>query len=303
MPEGTVQEEGLLASAWRWYSTKREAAKRWVRDHTGALGRKLFSPSSNTAREQDIQLAFQGRSEADAARDYNQRRRIGEGVQQVSGDVAAAGGEIAAEGVIQYAEAQVAGTVVGGVVQGAGRARQAVRNTVKGAEETIELEVQAGRRAAAAEAGAAKRADDAIAVGGETAPASSRATRATPWGSRDVPTGKFTRGARGGIDPVDDFVAQAQANGYEVVGREVTFKTPFGDRRADVLLRDPRTGKISGVEVKSTLEEFNKFNAQQNAADRYINRFGARAAGEKAKDIGVTSLDSMTKILWEAPKQ
>jgi hypothetical protein len=70
----------------------------------------------------------------------------------------------------------------------------------------------------------------------------------------------------------------------------------------DVLLRDPRTGKISGVEVKSTLEEFNRFNAQQNAADRYINRFGARAVGAKAERLGITDLDSMTKILWEAPK-
>ncbi len=124
-------------------------------------------------------------------------------------------------------------------------------------------------------------------------------TTPTPWGARDVPTGKFTRGARGGLDPVDDFIAQAEANGFEVVGREVTFKTPFGTRRADVLLRDA-TGKVHGVEIKSTIREFEKLRPQQTAADKYINRWGASAVGEKAKDLGVSRIESMTKILWGA---
>jgi RHS repeat-associated protein len=124
----------------------------------------------------------------------------------------------------------------------------------------------------------------------------------TPYGTRDTATGQFTQGPRSGVDPVDDFIANAEANGYEVVGREVSFKTPFGTRRADVLLRDPKTGKISGVEIKSTPDAFNRFNAQQNAADRYINRYGANAVGDKAKDLGVSRVDSITKVLWEVPK-
>jgi len=101
------------------------------------------------------------------------------------------------------------------------------------------------------------------------------------------------------VDPVDDFIAHAEANGFQLVGREVTFKTPFGNRRADVLLMDPRTGRISGFEVKSSVQEFNRFNPAQFAADRYINRFGANATGEKAVELGVSELDNMTKILWE----
>jgi RHS repeat-associated protein len=167
VPEGTVQEEGLLASAWRWYSNKKEAAKRWVRDHTGALGRKLFSPSSNTAREQEIQQAFQGTATAEsAATDYNRKRKIGEGVQQVSGDVGAATGDLATEAAFQYAEGRVAGGIVGAIARGAGRGRQALRNAAKDADEAIEAEVQANRRAAAAEARAAGRADEPAAFGG-----------------------------------------------------------------------------------------------------------------------------------------
>lgn len=128
---------------------------------------------------------------------------------------------------------------------------------------------------------------------------STSGTVPTPWGTRDLATGKFTTGPRGGVDPVDDFIAHAEANGFQLVGREVTFKTPFGNRRADVLLMDPRTGRISGFEVKSSVQEFNRFNPAQFAADRYINRFGANATGEKAVELGVSELDNMTKILWE----
>ena len=126
-------------------------------------------------------------------------------------------------------------------------------------------------------------------------------TTVTPWGTRDLLTGKFTKGPRAGIDPVDDFIAQANANGYEVVSREITFRTPFENRRIDVLLRHPVTKKIFGVELKSTAEEFAKLNVPQNAADRYINLYSASAVGEKARAAGVTTVDSIIKILWEAP--
>jgi RHS repeat-associated protein len=124
-------------------------------------------------------------------------------------------------------------------------------------------------------------------------------TEVTPWGTRDLVTGKFTTGPRAGVDPVDDFIAHAEANGLEVVGREVTFRTPFGLRRADVLVRNTETGKIHGVEVKSTDAEFDKLNPQQAAADKWINAQGARATGQKAKDLGITRIEGMVKIRWE----
>jgi RHS repeat-associated protein len=128
------------------------------------------------------------------------------------------------------------------------------------------------------------------------------ATVVTPWGTKEVATGKFFSGARGGIDPVDDFIAQAEANGFEVIGREVTFHTPFGQRHVDVLLRNlSNPSQIGGVELKSSLEAFERLEPQQFAADRYINMFGARATGEKAAELGVVRLDSTVKILWPPP--
>lgn len=121
----------------------------------------------------------------------------------------------------------------------------------------------------------------------------------TPWGTRDLRTGKFAGGERGGKDPVQDFIEHAKANGFEVVGEgEITVETPFVNRRPDVVLRNPQTGRVGGVEIKSTPREFAKRNASQAAADRWINTFGARAVGRNAENAGVKQLDYMMKIQW-----
>lgn len=103
-----------------------------------------------------------------------------------------------------------------------------------------------------------------------------------------------------GARAVDDFIAQAEANGMQVVGRETTFRTPFGARRIDVILLNPETGSIGGIEIKSSLGAFNRFDAaarQQFSADRWINTFGATSVGEQS---GIT-INSTIKILWQAP--
>lgn len=103
-----------------------------------------------------------------------------------------------------------------------------------------------------------------------------------------------------GARAVDDFMVQAEANGMQVVGREVTFDTPFGARRIDVILRNLETGQVGGVEVKSSLGAFNRFDAaarQQFAADRWINQFGAEAVGQNAG----LRIDNTIKLLWPAP--
>jgi len=103
-----------------------------------------------------------------------------------------------------------------------------------------------------------------------------------------------------GLRAVDDFIAHAKANGMQVIGREVTFNTPFGARRMDVILRNPETGLVGGVEIKSSLRAFRRFDRearQQFSADRWINQFGGRGTG-KNSDIFI---DNTIKIFWPAP--
>ncbi|HXI13733.1 MAG TPA: RHS repeat-associated core domain-containing protein [Thermoanaerobaculia bacterium] len=121
----------------------------------------------------------------------------------------------------------------------------------------------------------------------------------TPWGTRSRSTGKFVVGERSGLDPVEDFIVQAEANGFEVLGREISFKTPFETRRIDVVLRNQATGQVGGVEIKSSLAEFSKLKKEQFAADRFINQRGATAVGENARQAGIKRIDSVMKILWE----
>ncbi len=139
---------------------------------------------------------------------------------------------------------------------------------------------------------------EAPAVGDEIVGAESYST---PWGTRSSATGKFMKGPRAGIDPVDSFIEEAERNGFEVLGREISVKTPFETRRLDVVLRNSETGQVGGIEIKSSMEEFLKFKKEQFAADRYINQTGAEAVGENARAAGVRRIDSVMKVLWEGP--
>lgn len=103
-----------------------------------------------------------------------------------------------------------------------------------------------------------------------------------------------------GARAVDDFIVQAERNGFEVVGREVSFRTPFGNRRMDLVLRNLETGKVGGIEIKSTKGAFDRFDKaarQQFAGDRWINTHGADAVGQ----FEGLSIDHTMKILWPAP--
>ncbi len=123
---------------------------------------------------------------------------------------------------------------------------------------------------------------------------------------RDPKTGRFLRKVPGQSSPgssaEDEFAALAKANGFEVK-RNVTFKTPFGNRRFEVVLRDPKTGKASGVEVKSSEGAMNRNDVgsrQQFAADRYINR--QAISGKRVVAIGQhtgTEIESTYKIRWQ----
>ena len=163
------------------------------------------------------------------------------------------------------------------------RNEPAFRAAVDGLNGTLKK----GRRSPAAAAGG---------TGGEEPPDD---FVVTPWGTRDLRTGKFTNGPRGGKDPVEDFIEHARENGFEVLGSgEISVETPFCLRRPDTVLRNPMTGRVGGVEIKSTPEEFAKTNPSQAAADRYINTFGAKAVGKNAEEAGIKDLDYMMKIQW-----
>jgi YD repeat-containing protein len=117
-----------------------------------------------------------------------------------------------------------------------------------------------------------------------------------PANAGQIPT--VTANADGHADAVDDFVAQAEANGYRVVGTEVTVKTPFGERRVDVVIQDT-AGTNHGVEIKTSAGAFDRNDAdarQQFAADRWIN-----TQGDGVRGIGQNSgllISTTSKILW-----
>jgi len=106
-----------------------------------------------------------------------------------------------------------------------------------------------------------------------------------------------------GLSVEDDFIANAQANGFTVVGQHVRVKTPFSPywREIDVVLRGPNSDLNFGVEVKSSIGAINRNDAaacQQFAADRWINQYGAEAIG---KDKGLV-ISGTSKILWRPEK-
>jgi hypothetical protein len=100
-----------------------------------------------------------------------------------------------------------------------------------------------------------------------------------------------------GFNAENDSIANAQQNGYVVLGRQVTFNTRFGHRRYDWVLQDPETGLASGIEIKPSEGAMDRWDAvvqQQFSADRWININGATSIGSKN---GITIL-STYKIQW-----
>ncbi len=106
---------------------------------------------------------------------------------------------------------------------------------------------------------------------------------------------------RPGTSAEDDFCALAEANGLEVI-REVTYRTPFGNRRYDAVLRDPKTGEASGVEIKSSESAMNRETGsdarQQFAADRWINMKGQSGGVSSVGSKGGIRIKSTYKVQW-----
>jgi hypothetical protein len=78
-----------------------------------------------------------------------------------------------------------------------------------------------------------------------------------------------------------------EAKGKEVIGTEVTFDTPSGRRRADVVTRDRKTGQIEAHEVKTGQS---RYIPKQRRMDGDLNTpgVGGVPAGDRAKAAGLT---------------
>jgi hypothetical protein len=106
-----------------------------------------------------------------------------------------------------------------------------------------------------------------------------------------------------GANAEQDFVTQAIAAGWRLVGTQIRVRSHFHPkgRTVDAVLESPQ-GRLHGFELKSSRAEFNRVNTQQNAADVNVNRFGmGRMFGKRARGARVEgrTLDSITKVLWE----
>ena len=107
-------------------------------------------------------------------------------------------------------------------------------------------------------------------------------------------TSKIGGQAAPGATAVSEFIQSATQRGWSLVDTEVTFNTPFGQRRYDAVLSD-LAGVNWGFEIKSSAEAFSRWNAQQFSADRWINMIrGATAVG---KQLGL-KINGSAKLLW-----
>jgi len=114
-----------------------------------------------------------------------------------------------------------------------------------------------------------------------------------------------TRGAQAAANrlrheaALDDFIHWAEKYGYDILGRDVSVRTPFGNRKYDVVIQDKVTRAKSAVELKSTPGAMTRWDAparHQFAADRWVNEYGADAIG-KNKSIGL--IEDTIKLLWK----
>jgi hypothetical protein len=86
-----------------------------------------------------------------------------------------------------------------------------------------------------------------------------------------------------GLAAQTGFAQWLRAAGFKVVGERIWVRTPLGLREMDIVVRDA-AGELHAIEVKSGTAEL---SAHQLAKNRYINKFGAKAVGERAKKAGI----------------
>ncbi len=101
-------------------------------------------------------------------------------------------------------------------------------------------------------------------------------------------TGTRTRGGVGpvrqGQAGVDAVAAQQAQAGGQVIGHEVTFHTPKGTRRSDLLVKD-KAGNLTAIEVKTGKSPY---TAAQQAKDAELSKGTAIPAGKRAAEAGLS---------------
>lgn len=75
---------------------------------------------------------------------------------------------------------------------------------------------------------------------------------------------------------IPEVLASFVSEGYVVVSlSQVTVMTPFGERVYDAVVRNPTTGELIGVEVKTTLSDAVRLKPEQVAKDVSVMTSGA----------------------------
>jgi choice-of-anchor C domain-containing protein len=101
---------------------------------------------------------------------------------------------------------------------------------------------------------------------------------------------------------VDNFILFMRQNNVEVVASEIFVRSPFQPigRRFDVVLRDPATQQLVGIEIKATSGAFGRLNRAQALSDTVVLRFGSRAFGARARAAGIEGepIHNVYRIQW-----
>jgi hypothetical protein len=102
------------------------------------------------------------------------------------------------------------------------------------------------------------------------------------------------------VTSFENFITQGGE--FRIVGREVSFRTPFGLRRYDLVIQNVRTSQTAGIEIKSSEAAMARTGTEANqqfAADRWITSFQRGATSTGQYDIRI---DTVYKIQWPPPR-
>ena len=97
--------------------------------------------------------------------------------------------------------------------------------------------------------------------------------------AREAKRAQLKRNRRRGAQREREVEAELKQEGHEVMGTQVSAKTPLTRRVIDILIKDKNTGKIRAVEVKSGGA---RRSATQKAKDKAMENKGAELIGKNA---------------------
>lgn len=98
---------------------------------------------------------------------------------------------------------------------------------------------------------------------------------------------------RKGQHGVEKAKLRAEAQGKEVIGEEVTFDTPKGRRRVDLLTKDAE-GQVEAVEVKTGKSRYTR---RQQDKDQALDIEGGTPVGENARKAGMKGTDQENRTV------